>query len=185
VNVLSNNKGFSLIELMVVVAIIAILSTIAIPSYQNFQAKSRQKEGFALLGAYFTAAQATRAELGIYPGNFVGTGFSPTGQLGYRVTAVNGAVPQYGSNDPACVVTTAACACGGSCPNFRTWDERPAVADGLAPAAPVGCAPATASGAGTFIVVASGIIRAQAGATADTYSMNQRKVLQMCNDGIN
>lgn len=43
-NVISMVKGFSLIELMVVIAIIALLSAVAIPSYQDYIAKSRIAE---------------------------------------------------------------------------------------------------------------------------------------------
>lgn len=39
------NRGFTLIELMIVVAIIAILATIAYPSYQNFAMRNRRADG--------------------------------------------------------------------------------------------------------------------------------------------
>lgn len=186
---ISNNKGFSLIELMVVVAIIAILSTIAIPSYQNFQAKARQKEGLALLSGYYTAAQATRAEHGLFPGNFVQTGFAPTGQTHFRLSAADGTdIPITGaSNDNACIDTSAACNCGGSCGTFKTWVEAPAVATGIGAAAPVmgGCG-AIATTNTAFLTTASGIIQSGgAAADADTWSMNQLKALVLCNDGIN
>jgi prepilin-type N-terminal cleavage/methylation domain-containing protein len=186
-NVLKNNKGFSLIELMVVVAIIAILSTIAIPSYNSFQAKARQKEGFAMLSAYYTAAQATRAEMGAFPGNFVETGFQPTGQLHYRVTSADNAgfqVP-YGTAAPgSCFSTNGACVCAPVCvPLYQSaWTE--VVAGSYIVAAPVLGACAAASATNTaFQTIVSGII--SSGGVADTYSMNQMKLLTMCNDGIN
>jgi type IV pilus assembly protein PilA len=186
VNVLSNNKGFSLIELMVVVAIIAILSTIAIPSYQTFQAKARQKEGFALLGAYYSAANATRAEYGSFPGNFVATGFSPSGMLGYRVTAANNMAfvfPYAGniSNDAACINTAAACTCGGMCASFMQWTENPAGAVGatLGPWATTMAGMATAQ---AFQAFAGGVIDVRA-TIQDEWRIDEQKLLFSVTDG--
>ena len=55
-------KGFTLIELMIVVAIIGILAAIAIPNFVAYQAKSKQSEAKVSLGAIFTSAVAFQAE---------------------------------------------------------------------------------------------------------------------------
>jgi type IV pilus assembly protein PilA len=46
----NDDKGFTLIELMIVVAIIGILAAIAIPAYQDYIARSQASEGIMLLG---------------------------------------------------------------------------------------------------------------------------------------
>ncbi len=62
----TSEKGFTLIELMIVVAIIGILAAIAIPNFIRFQLKSKSSEGKVNLAAIRTAEEGYRAEYGTY-----------------------------------------------------------------------------------------------------------------------
>lgn len=54
---MKNQKGFTLIELMIVVAIIAILAAVAIPQYQNYVARSQVARAVGEIGALRTAVE--------------------------------------------------------------------------------------------------------------------------------
>ena len=76
-------KGFTLIELMIVVAILGILAAIAIPNFMRFQAKSKQSEAKSNLGAIGTTAEAFRSENDTYVATWAQLGWAPQGTTRY------------------------------------------------------------------------------------------------------
>lgn len=100
-----NQAGFSLVELMVVVAIIGILTSLAIPSIGKYMAKARQSEAKTQLSSLYTAEKAFYAEYTAYHSMFGAIGYSPEGKLRYRVgfsatVAANEAGTTNGYNNP-------------------------------------------------------------------------------------
>ena len=195
-NYLSNNTGVSLLELVVTIAIIAILTAVAVPQYRSYEARALQKDGFALLGVYYVAAQAAKAEYGVYPGNLVQmTGFRPSGRLYYRLHTQDGTDVGIGINDNACQTTASPCDCGGTCPNAKTWSEHPigAIGTRLGPHPISGgfCPDGFGNGCvarftndNNFVVKISAVINLNS-TTIDCYDMNDQKIILMCQDGLN
>ncbi len=80
-----SKKGFTLIELMIVVAIIGILAAIAIPNFLKFQAKSKQSEAKTNLKGIYTAETGYFGENNAYSG-FDDANWTPVGQARYHYT---------------------------------------------------------------------------------------------------
>ncbi len=86
-----NPKGFTLIELMIVVAIIGILAAIAIPNFLKYQAKARQSEARINLGGIFVAEMAYYGEQARFS-DFDAAGFALSGisnRYTYRAMATS------------------------------------------------------------------------------------------------
>ena len=78
-NKIQDRRGFSLTELMIVVAIIGILATIAIPKFMTYQAKAKQTEAKNNLVAIHTGEIAYFAENNGYIDDFNAIGFAMSG----------------------------------------------------------------------------------------------------------
>jgi len=103
----SVQKGFTLIELMIVVAIIGILAAIAIPAYQDYTIRAQVTEGLNLADGVKVSVADYYTQNGVWPAAVLttattanGLGFSSpaTGKYGMVDLAVNGVIVATFSN---------------------------------------------------------------------------------------
>ncbi|WP_333681291.1 pilin [Dyella sp.] len=80
-------KGFTLIELMIVVAIIAILAAIAIPAYQNYLIRAQVSEGAVLADGLKTPMAEYYANTGKFPGQNISAGIATAASVSGKYVA--------------------------------------------------------------------------------------------------
>ena len=104
---LRNKKGFTLIELMIVVAIIGILAALAIPDFMKMMAKSKQSEAKTNLGAIFNMQKSYFGEKNTFSDRFDLIGWAPEGQNLYfywvpneSITTKKGDITQCATSAP-------------------------------------------------------------------------------------
>ena len=90
----SVQKGFTLIELMIVVAIIGILAAIAIPAYQDYTIRAQVTEGLNLAGAVKAGVSEYYANTGSWPANLAALGYSsdPSGKYASDLQVNGGSI---------------------------------------------------------------------------------------------
>ena len=105
---MKKQQGFTLIELMIVVAIIGILAAIAIPAYQDYTIRAQVSEGLNLSGGAKAAVTEFFQDRGTLPGTNALAGLAANteiqGKYVDQVTVTNGVIDvQYGNDAHAII----------------------------------------------------------------------------------
>lgn len=108
------DDGFTLVELMVVVAIIGVLSAVAIPNFKKYQAKSKTSEAKLQMSAAYTAMQSWYSDYDNYSSCLNLMGFDPAIERVSRYYAVGWANGINPAANAAAVANGAPAACSAA-----------------------------------------------------------------------
>jgi type IV pilus assembly protein PilA len=176
-----NQKGFTLIELMIVVAIIGILAAIAIPNFLSYQARARQSEARTNLGGLYTSEVSFFGNSNTYTTDLLAVGYSPNGTprylYGFSADAALGAGSVANHHDTLLLRT----AILGLTPPGVPQYVNTAVVDSAGVAQAHANLPVSTASAAAFTAAALGNIDTDA--TNDQMTVdNFRSIVQVVND---
>jgi type IV pilus assembly protein PilA len=178
----ANNQGFTLVELMVVVAIIGILAAVAIPGYGKFQARARQSEAKIALAGMYTAEKSYAADAGTFNACLVRIGYEVPNATNVARRYYNAGFDAPGANcgadgTVACnAIPSYSCTAGAN----NTYFAATAMATGSSPATLTN----TSINTGSFNIMAIGKVSADAAANFDTWTIDETKSLNNTQVGI-
>jgi type IV pilus assembly protein PilA len=192
---LNNQSGFTLVELMVVVAIIGVLSAVAVPNFKKYQAKSKTSEAKLQLSAVYTAQQSFYSDFDSYGPCLLFMGFNPINEWAQRHYALG-----FGTgttlNSMATVLTqngaTACLTTEVACTNATTATHCSLYGAGKTLGATAALATFAAADAGTTDVTENAFVIGAVGAvdknyitatTASAFSIDQNKVIRTVRSG--
>lgn len=203
---LKRQDGFTLVELMVVVAIIGLLSAVAIPNFKKYQAKAKISEAKLQLSAIYTAEASFFSDFNIYHNCLAYMGFDPGPEINNRYYAVGFTVDSAISSTahtaavnsglnatdcPAVNAITSGATTATNSINTSTWFPAgkgigSAIASSTAhiPTTVIGTQDTTANM--VFTAGAGGIISADfaAAASASRLTITQNKVISITQNGF-
>ncbi|HEY8279091.1 MAG TPA: prepilin-type N-terminal cleavage/methylation domain-containing protein [Bdellovibrionota bacterium] len=158
---LGQQKGFTLIELMIVVGIIGILVAIAAPNFSRYQSKARQSEAKIALAAVYGGEKSFYSEYASYIGSMEAIGYAPEGQRRFYAIGWSGAQAN----------TVTGFSGNSSTPSYAT-NNNPYTCSGTA--ATLGALLATDSQ--SFIAVGVGCVR-EGATNSDSWNITDTKIL--------
>jgi type IV pilus assembly protein PilA len=136
---MKKQSGFTLIELMIVVAIIGILAAIAIPAYQDYTIRSQVSEGMSLASGARTAVSEFFQTAGVWPDNNADAGIALNtdirGNYVSQVDVVSSVITAtFGSGANPLIGGQTLTLTGAGTPGSVTWDCGGSIATKYLPA---------------------------------------------------
>jgi len=181
----NSKSGFSLVELMVVVAIIGILATVGGPNFIKYQRKAKQTSAKTELSGVYTSEKAFFVEYSEYSPSLSKVGFVPEGWTNPCADSANVNIRPYsvGFNDAhnAAKLTAGAESCIGQVAfAWGAGGKGAAARNASAAPRPTGT-DVTAGANGGFVAAAAGIL---GGTNTDLWTMSNNNELTNATSGI-
>jgi len=164
---LKKQQGFTLVELMVVVAIIGLLSAVAVPNFKKYQAKAKMSEAKLQLSAVYTAEVAFYSDYNMYGTCLRYMGYDPDNERLQRYYAVG-----FFSNGTGRNATASATAVASGL-NLTPCPDTQAAVDGTnAPGTTTATYFLAGKGNGSSVINTQALANANAAGTAGTCTTN-------------